>query len=185
MVKSRIGLIIFFFLLLFFMLVVFQSKLHRFKSDEELPEAFRKEMAGLASESLRSLDVPVGALLVYEHEIIGRGFNTVRLENNVSGHAEINAINDAIKKMGLDAFSRLNREKLVLYTTFEPCEMCRGTMLHYNILNMHYVKAKSLTHWWRVQLKGLRYELKKRQTGDEDLQDSLFMLHPDYPDRNK
>jgi tRNA(adenine34) deaminase len=184
-VKSRIGLIIFFFLLLFFGMVVLQSKLNRIAGEEQLPEIFREEMADLAVQSLPSLDVPVGALLVYENEIIGRGFNTVRLENDVSGHAEINAINDAIKKMGLDAFSRLNRKKLVLYTTFEPCEMCRGTMLHYNIRNMHYVKGKSLTQWWRVQLKGLRYEFNKRQTGDVDLQDSLFMLHPDYPERNK
>lgn len=160
-----------------------QTKIHKVFGSSDLDNKYARELAVLGGEALHSVDVPVGALLVYNEEIIGKGFNTVKSNQDVAGHAEINAMNDAVRKMGMDQFNQLDRRNLVLYTTFEPCEMCKGALQHYNVKNVKYLKGKSLGHWLKVDLKALRYELNKRQTGDENLQDSLFMLHPDYPGR--
>ena len=81
-----------------------------------------------AARPLQSLDVPVGAMLIYNDTILSVGHNSVLLDSNVAGHAEINAINNAIRKTGFVNFSRLDRDKLILVSTFEPCMMCRGAM---------------------------------------------------------
>ncbi|HPE56071.1 MAG TPA: nucleoside deaminase [Bacteroidales bacterium] len=181
MFKNRFNLVVFLLLLFFTLAVIFQTQIHDILGSKELDENLRHELAMLGGEALQTRDVPVGALLVFEGEIIGRGFNTVRRDSNVAGHAEINALNDAVRKMGIDRFNQLNRKDLVLYTTFEPCEMCKGTLNHYNIRKIRYIKSKSLGHWLKVGVKEFGYELNKRHTGDEQLQDSLFLLHPDYP----
>jgi len=133
--------------------------------------------------ALKNGDVPVGAVLVYKDSIIGRGFNTVVDYNNLTGHAEINAINEAVVKMGMKVFNDLDRKYLELYTTYEPCEMCKGTIMHYNIKKVHFMKSKSLFHWWKKQLKSVFYEVRKQKAIGEEIQDSLFLLHPDYPGR--
>jgi tRNA(adenine34) deaminase len=173
----------FYFLLAFFLVAVLQTRFFQLKPKAEISPAQKKEVINLAAESLESLDVPVGALLLYENTIIGRGYNTVRLDSNVAGHAEINAINDAVKKIGLKAFANLDRDELILYSTFEPCEMCKGMILHYNIEKVRFMKDKSPMYWNKVQLKSLDYELHKRRVSGEKSQDSLFNLHPEFPGR--
>ncbi|MEZ5147876.1 MAG: nucleoside deaminase [Bacteroidales bacterium] len=185
MFKNRFILVIFLLLLFFTLAVIFQTQMHYIFGSKELDKNIEQELAMLGGEALHSRDVPVGALLVYNDEIIGRGFNTVRSDKNVAGHAEINALNDAVDKIGIDKFNQLNRKELELYTTFEPCEMCKGTLNHYNIRKIRYIKSKSLGHWLKVGVKEFGYELNKRHTGDEQLQDSLFQLHPDYPGHKK
>ena len=54
----------------------------------------------LAREAFKLDEVPVGAIITYEGKIIGRGFNKVIIDNDVSSHAEINAIRDASKQIG-------------------------------------------------------------------------------------
>ena len=54
----------------------------------------------LAREAFKSDEVPIGAIIAYEGKIIGRGFNKVIIDNDVSSHAEINAIRDASKQIG-------------------------------------------------------------------------------------
>ena len=73
----------------------------------------------LARESFLKDEVPVGAVVVKENKIIGRGRNTVIADNDVSSHAEINALRSASKE--LNNF-RLNR--CTIYVTLEPCHMC-------------------------------------------------------------
>jgi tRNA(Arg) A34 adenosine deaminase TadA len=164
---------------------LFQSHLYFLHASKELTPTQKELITKLAATALESKDVPVGALLVYDDSIIGKGFNTVFRDNDVSGHAEINAINDAVASMGLDGFNRLDRDKLVLISSFEPCEMCKGTMLHYRIKHLYFMKDKSLVHWTRNHLKSLRYEWNKRKAHGEALQDTLFLLHPDYPGKKE
>lgn len=168
-------------LLVFLLILVFQTKFHRISANGDISKHHQTELISLASKALQTGDVPVGAILIYKDEIIGRGYNTVFGYNNPAGHAEINAINEAIVKLGFPAFNELNRRHLKLYSTFEPCEMCKGTLLHYNINKVYFMKEKSLFHWWKKGLKSIRYEMNKEKIPGTELQDSLFMLHPDYP----
>lgn len=139
------------------------------------------EIISQASEALESLDLPVGSLIIYSGSIIGEGYNTVYSDTNIAGHAEINAINDAVKKIGLTQFSELDRDKLIIVSTLEPCEMCKGAILHNNIKHVYFMKDKSPLHWNKNQLKSLRYQWYKRKIDGEHRQDSLFLLHPEYP----
>jgi len=118
-----------------FLLLIFQSQFYGFKTAVKIPDHIKKELFQLGEKALQSKDVPIASVLTYEGKIIGRGYNTVKRDSNIGGHAEINAISDAYKRYG-ERFSKLDRDKLVLYSTFEPCEMCKGAMIHYNIKKM-------------------------------------------------
>jgi len=169
------------FLFTFFLLTIFKTQIHKLKPQMEIPGEIKVEMIKLASFSLKNQDVPVGAIMVYNNKIIGKGYNTIRKENIASGHAEINAVNEALKTYGYDKFMVLDRTKLYLYSTFEPCEMCMGALQHYNINQLVYMKDKSLFHWWKNQSKSWYYEMMKRKANGEEIQDSLFFQHPKYP----
>ena len=80
---------------------------------------FMESAMELARESFFKDEVPVGAVVVKENIIIGRGRNTVIADNDVSSHAEINALRSASKE--LNNF-RLNG--CTIYVTLEPCHMC-------------------------------------------------------------
>ena len=73
----------------------------------------------LAKESFEDGEVPVGAVIVQNETIIGEGKNKVIFENDVTSHAEINAIRSASKKI---KNYRLN--DCSMYVTLEPCHMC-------------------------------------------------------------
>ena len=73
----------------------------------------------LAKESFDFEEVPVGAVVVKGEKILGKGRNTVISDNDVSSHAEINAIRNASVTIGN---YRLN--DCVMYVTLEPCHMC-------------------------------------------------------------
>lgn len=70
-------------------------------------------------------EIPVGAVVVYENEIIARAHNQNILRHDPSAHAEILALKMAAGKL---QNHRLNRAKLIV--TLEPCPMCAGAMLH-------------------------------------------------------
>ena len=167
--------------ILLILIVVFNSRLFQIKSKQEISAAEETEIIKQASKALESLDVPVGSLIIYSGSILGKGYNTVKSDTNIAGHAEINAINDAVKKIGLTQFNNLDRDKLILVSTLEPCEMCKGAIVHYNIKHVYFMKDKSPFHWNKKQLKMLRYEWNKRRINGEHLQDSLLNLHPEYP----
>ena len=86
-----------------------------------------------------------------------------------------------MKSVGYERFMRMNRNKLILYTTFEPCEMCLGTLQHYNIKMVVFLKEKSLVHWWRNSAKSFYYRFYKADADKDNVQDSLFQKHPEYP----
>ena len=72
-----------------------------------------------AEKAFVSNEVPVGAIIVQEDKIIGKGRNRVIANQNVTSHAEIEAIIDASKKV---QNYRLN--KSIIYVSLEPCHMC-------------------------------------------------------------
>ena len=87
-----------------------------FSSQDKL---FMERAIELAKESFDDGEVPVGAVIVQNATIIGEGKNKVIFENDVSSHAEINAIRAASKKI---KNYRLN--DCSMYVTLEPCHMC-------------------------------------------------------------
>ncbi len=83
------------------------------------------------AEARRAADageVPIGAVIVYEDEILARGQNRVLRDNDPTAHAEIVALREAAKLLGN---YRLNG--CTLYVTLEPCAMCAGAMIHARI----------------------------------------------------
>lgn len=155
-------------------------KAYYFEPRADLAPEQVRDLGRLGTTAIGSLDVPVAALLVYRNQVIGRGYNTVRRDGNAGGHAEINAISEAMSTIGVVGFDALDRDDLVLLTTFEPCTMCRGAIIEYRIERVGFVEPKSLRHHAGQLLKDLRYELYKVNLGPSGLQDSLFRLHPGY-----
>lgn len=119
-------------------------------------------------------DVPIGALVMVGDTILGRGHNTVVELGAAGGHAEINAISDALKKTGYKKFMQLDRARLTLISSFEPCPMCRGAIAEYRIRNVMFVKAKDAAYKLRKEIwPDLHYLFRKRRI-ESQLQDSLF-----------
>jgi tRNA(adenine34) deaminase len=69
-------------------------------------------------------DVPIGAVIVLDNEVIAKGYNRVELDNNALHHAEIMAINSAIESIG---YKHLLDSSI--YVTLEPCPMCAGAIV--------------------------------------------------------
>ena len=82
-------------------------------------KAFMSEAFELAQESYNYNEVPVGAIILNNGKIIGRGRNNVITNNDVTSHAEINAIKDASKN--IQNYRLVNCQ---MYVTLEPCHMC-------------------------------------------------------------
>ena len=78
-------------------------------------------------------EVPVGAVVVHENKIIGRGQNRVLRDSDPTAHAEIVALREA----GL-ALKNYRLEDCTLYATLEPCAMCAGAILHARITRLVY-----------------------------------------------
>jgi tRNA(adenine34) deaminase len=98
-----------------------------------IDEAFMREALELAAEAARAGEVPVGAVVVREGRVIGRGYNRPISSSDPTAHAEIVALRDAA--------AREKNYRLVdcdLYVTLEPCAMCVGAMVHARIARVVY-----------------------------------------------
>ena len=78
-------------------------------------------------------EVPVGAVIVCDGKIIARGHNTRETKQSVLGHAEINAIKKASRKIG-----SWRLEDCDMYVTLEPCSMCSGAIIQSRIKNLYF-----------------------------------------------
>lgn len=81
-------------------------------------------------------EVPIGAVVVYDGQIIGRGRNMTREKNDPTLHAEIVAIRQACEVMGAQRIPECD-----LYVTLEPCTMCAGA-ISFARINTLYVGAQ-------------------------------------------
>lgn len=91
-------------------------------------EYFMDQALKEARKAFEENEVPVGAIVVLDGKIIGRGYNTVESSKYSFAHAEINAIKEAQDYLG---DWRLNGA--YLFTTLEPCIMCCGAIIHSRI----------------------------------------------------
>ena len=87
----------------------------------------------LAEEAAAEGEVPVGAVVVKDGEVVGRGRNRRELGKNALAHAEIEAIDEACRTLGGWRLSGCE-----LYVTLEPCPMCAGAILNARISKVFY-----------------------------------------------
>lgn len=88
-------------------------------------EAWMREALELARRAEAENEVPVGALLVRDGEVLGRGWNQTIAAHDPSAHAEIQALRSAGAAEG-----NYRLPGTTLYVTLEPCAMCVGAMIH-------------------------------------------------------
>lgn len=96
-------------------------------------EIFMNEALKLAKKCVKSEDVPVGAIIVKNNKIIGKGYNKRNKTNNALMHAEMIAISNACKKVHDWVL-----EDAVMYVTLEPCIMCSGAIIQSRIKKIVY-----------------------------------------------
>ena len=89
---------------------------------------FMLEAINLAKNAFKEGEVPVGAVIVHEGQIVAKGQNKRETEHNSLYHAEIEAIDGACKALG-----RWRLDDCTLYVTLEPCPMCTGAIINSRI----------------------------------------------------
>lgn len=82
----------------------------------------------LAKQAEQAGEVPVGAVVVMDGEVIGRGFNAPISRHDPSAHAEMVALRDAAQRLG-----NYRLPGCELFVTLEPCMMCAGAIMHARI----------------------------------------------------
>ena len=82
----------------------------------------------LAAEAAQNAEVPVGALVVLDDEVVGEGRNRVEAERSPLAHAEMIALQAALRTVG-----EKRLPTATLYCTLEPCFLCAGAILHTRI----------------------------------------------------
>ena len=87
----------------------------------------------LAEHAAAEGEVPVGAVLVRDDEIIGEGWNCPISTQDPTAHAEIQALRDAAHRVG-----NYRLPDSVLYVTLEPCVMCAGAIVHARVARVVY-----------------------------------------------
>jgi tRNA(adenine34) deaminase len=97
---------------------------------------FMSKALSLAKKSIISRDVPVGSVIVHNGNIIGKGYNQIEKRKNPLAHAEISAIDSAVKKYGHKHLLDCD-----MYVTLEPCSMCAGAIVLSRI-NRVFIGAK-------------------------------------------
>jgi tRNA(adenine34) deaminase len=83
-----------------------------------------RQALDLAREAGAAGEVPVGAVIVIDGRVAGRGFNSPIAKHDPTAHAEILALRDAAQSIG-----NYRLEEATLYATIEPCVMCAGALL--------------------------------------------------------
>ena len=98
------------------------------KSQAELDEHYMRRALELARQGEALGEVPVGAVIVRDGEIIGEGFNQPISSHDPTAHAEVVALRDASTR--IENYRLIN---CTLYVTIEPCTMCAGSLIHARI----------------------------------------------------
>ncbi len=105
--------------------------------DRSQDERFMCEALALARQGSECGEVPVGAVLVQDGKVIGRGFNCPISTSDPSAHAEMVAIRAAAQ-----AVQNYRLPGSTLYVTLEPCSMCAGLIVHSRISRVVYGAAE-------------------------------------------
>lgn len=96
-------------------------------------ESYMSLALELAREAAKLGEVPVGAVAVWDGEVVGTGFNRRETGKNALAHAELEAIDAACRRLGGWRLHRCD-----LYVTLEPCPMCAGAIVNARIPRVYY-----------------------------------------------
>lgn len=96
-------------------------------------EYWMAEALALAEQAASLGEVPVGAVLVRDGVVIGRGHNQPISSQDPTAHAEVVALRDAARQQG-----NYRLADTTLYVTIEPCTMCFGAMVHARVARLVY-----------------------------------------------
>lgn len=99
----------------------------------QLHQRFMHQAYVLAEQAYRENEIPVGAIVVFENRIIGKGYNQVERLKDPTAHAEILAISAACQTLETKFL-----ENCTLYVTLEPCPMCSGALVWSRIKTLVY-----------------------------------------------
>ncbi len=110
---------------------------------------YMDEALGLARTAALAGEVPVGALIVHDGKVIGRGANRPIAGHDPTAHAEIMALREAARLLASDRLIDCD-----LYVTLEPCAMCAGAIAHARIRRLYYaapdLKGGAVAHGPRL-----------------------------------
>ena len=109
-------------------------------SDNQIDIEFMQQALALASLAASTGEVPVGAIVVKNGEIIGRGSNAPIGLHDPTAHAEIQALRQAAAYLG-----NYRLVDCTLYVTIEPCAMCAGAIQHARIARLVYGASDAKT----------------------------------------
>ena len=100
---------------------------------DEIDRRYMRQALELARQALDAEDVPVGALVVHEGRIIGRGYNQREKLHDPTAHAEMIALTAAAEYLG-----QWRLDNCTLYVTLEPCAMCAGALVLARVQRLVY-----------------------------------------------
>lgn len=105
--------------------------------EETEQQRIKEEWMRVAIEEAKKaealVEVPIGAIVVHQGQIIGRGHNLRETTQNATTHAEMIAIQEACKAIG-----SWRLEETQLYVTLEPCPMCSGAMIFSRVKEVYF-----------------------------------------------
>jgi len=96
-------------------------------------EHWMEEALRAAQEALAAGEVPVGAVVVCEGKLVGRGWNRNIMDADPTAHAEILALREAGKNLGNHRLGQCE-----MFATIEPCAMCSGALVHARLKRLVY-----------------------------------------------
>ncbi len=109
---------------------IFDSEMGMKKSELSVHEHFMREALKEAGRAFEKDEVPVGAVVVYRKQIIGRAHNQTEVLRDPTAHAEMIAITQAAETLSAGKKDhRGSLEGAAIYVTKEPCPMCAGAMV--------------------------------------------------------
>lgn len=111
---------------------------HHVVSDEDIK--WMKHALALADKAEGMGEVPVGACVVYQGNVVGEGWNTPITDHDPSAHAEMMAVREAAKTL-----KNYRIVDATLYVTLEPCSMCAGMLVHARVQRVVYGASDAKT----------------------------------------
>ncbi len=104
--------------------------------DDDTDIRFMRRALELAARAAAEGEVPVGAVVVRDGEVVGEGWNRPIASHDPTAHAEIEALRAAAQSVG-----NYRLVETTLYVTLEPCAMCAGAMVHARVARLVYGAA--------------------------------------------
>lgn len=134
---------------------------------------YMKSAIEQARIALAEDEVPIGAIVVHNGQIVGRGYNLREKNNDVSAHAEIRALRQAASNLGT-----WKLDNCELYVTVEPCIMCYGAIVQSRVKKV-YIGSKQMKfkkHTYRYHIEDSELDISSEYLDVEcsDLMTQFF-----------